>query len=209
VIHGLIVGFIVSLIISLIIGLMMPSIVGEGPATWERFGLDLLTGGLNMGLIFGLFSGLIGGFTNTAKVGKASPNQGIKLSGKNSLAVFLTTSLTVVPLVYGIATGPTRALPTASLTVAAFWALSFGLIVGLSRGGSAVIKHYALRLILSLSGYTPFNFVNFLDQCARLILLKKVGGGYIFIHRMLLDYFAEMTPQSTKAEDGTTGPVGP
>jgi hypothetical protein len=33
----------------------------------------------------------------------------------------------------------------------------------------------------------------FLDHCARLILLKKVGGGYIFIHRMLLEYFAEMT----------------
>src|SRR6202011_5655668 len=63
---------------------------------------------------------------------------------------------------------------------------------GLNRGGSAVIKHYALRLVLWLNGYTPFKFVKFLDQCARLILLKKVGGGYIFIHRMLLEYFADM-----------------
>ena len=62
------------------------------------------------------------------------------------------------------------------------------------------IKHYALRLTLWLNGYTPFKFVNFLDHCARLILLKKVGGGYIFIHRMLLEYFADLTPQSTKAE---------
>jgi hypothetical protein len=68
--------------------------------------------------------------------------------------------------------------------------LSGGLIVGLDRGGSAVIKHYALRLILWLNGYTPFNFIKFLDHCTRLILLKKVGGGYIFIHRMLLEYFA-------------------
>jgi hypothetical protein len=72
-----------------------------------------------------------------------------------------------------------------------------------------VIKHYALRLILWLNGNTPFNFIKFLDRCAKLILLKKVGGGYIFIHRMLLEYFAEMTPQSTRAEDGTTGAVGP
>jgi hypothetical protein len=69
---------------------------------------------------------------------------------------------------------------------------------GLNRGGSTVIKHYALRLILWLSGYTPLNFVKFLDQCARLILLKRVGGGYIFIHRMLLDYFADLSPQSPK-----------
>jgi hypothetical protein len=62
-----------------------------------------------------------------------------------------------------------------------------------NRGGSAVIKHYALRLILLLKGYTPLRFIDFLDHCARLILLKKVGGGYIFIHRMLLEYFAEMT----------------
>jgi hypothetical protein len=32
----------------------------------------------------------------------------------------------------------------------------------------------------------------FLDHCAKLVLLKKVGGGYIFIHRMLLDYFADL-----------------
>ena len=41
-----------------------------------------------------------------------------------------------------------------------------GVIVGLNRGGSAVIKHYALRLSLWLKGYTPFRFVRFLDQCA-------------------------------------------
>jgi hypothetical protein len=53
-----------------------------------------------------------------------------------------------------------------------------------------------------LNGYTPFNFIEFLDHCAKLILLKKVGGGYIFIHRMFLEYFAELNPQPTKVEDG-------
>jgi hypothetical protein len=52
-----------------------------------------------------------------------------------------------------------------------------------------------------LKGYMPLNIVAFLDQCARLILLKKVGGGYIFIHRMLLDYFAELTPESIRTTD--------
>jgi hypothetical protein len=51
---------------------------------------------------------------------------------------------------------------------------------------------YALRLILWLNAYTPLNFIKFLDHCAKLILLKKVGGGYIFIHRMLLEYFADL-----------------
>jgi hypothetical protein len=67
-----------------------------------------------------------------------------------------------------------------------------GLITGLSRGGSVVIKHYALRLTLWRSG----------DMCAKLILLKKVGGGYIFMHRMLLEYFADLpkTEKSGKAK---------
>ena len=30
-----------------------------------------------------------------------------------------------------------------------------------------------------------------------LFLLKKVGGGYMFIHRMLLEYFAELDPKPT------------
>ena len=64
-----------------------------------------------------------------------------------------------------------------------------------------MIKHYALRLILWLNGYTPFKFIKFLDQCAKLILLKKVGGGYIFIHRMLLDYFAEIIPSRTEEKN--------
>jgi hypothetical protein len=72
-----------------------------------------------------------------------------------------------------------------------------------------VIKHYALRLILWLKGYTPLNFIKFLDHCAKLILLKKVGGGYISIHRMLLDYFADLPSESTKAENGKTGSVIP
>ena len=63
-----------------------------------------------------------------------------------------------------------------------------------------MIKHYALRLILWLNGYTPFNFIKFLDHCAKLILLKKVGGGYIFIHRMLLDYFADIPTQHTSVK---------
>jgi hypothetical protein len=134
------------------------------------------------GLIFGLAFGLVGGFTGKVIVDKVSPNQGIKLSLKTSFAVYIVTVL-----IFGSTLG--------------FPGPVIGLLVGLNRGGSAVIKHYALRLSLWLNGFTPFKFVKFLDQCARLILLKRVGGGYIFIHRMLLDYFADMNPQSTRVEE--------
>jgi hypothetical protein len=158
-----------------------------------------LINSLIFGLTGGLVSGLIGGFTDRAKAGKVSPNQGIKLSRKNSLAVFLVTLL-IFGLIFGLI-GVLGGLGSGrGLIFGLIVGLIFALIAGLNRGGAATIKHYALRLILWLRGYTPFNFIKFLDHCAKLILLKKVGGGYIFIHRMLLEYFAELTPEKKSDE---------
>jgi hypothetical protein len=153
---------------------------------------DGLVNELTCILIFGLSFGFFAGLRGRVKIDKSYPNQGIMLSLRSSLVVTFVVSLSlgsIVGLIAGLSGG---------LIVS----LIFGSLFGLERGGSAVIKHYALRLILWLSGSTPFKFIKFLDHCAKLIFLKKVGGGYIFIHRMLLDYFAELNPPSKKAKEG-------
>ena len=130
--------------------------------------------------------------TDTVMVNKALPNQGITLSLKNA-----AISLPMFGLIAGLSVGLIGGLsdvPSGGLFVGLF----VGLIGGLNRGGSAVVKHYSLRIILWIKGYTPFNFIKFLDHCAKLILLKKVGGGYMFIHRMLLEHFAKMESKSCK-----------
>jgi hypothetical protein len=76
---------------------------------------------------------LLGGFSDSVKLGKASPNQGIKLSGKNSMVVFLVTWLTVGLIVELIFRGDGLNGLTNALTYGFF----FGLVVGLNRGGSA------------------------------------------------------------------------
>jgi hypothetical protein len=38
----------------------------------------------------------------------------------------------------------------------------------------------------------PWNYARFLDHCCDRIFLQKVGGGYIFIHRLLMEHFAAM-----------------
>ena len=68
--------------------------------------------------------------------------------------------------------------------------LVVGLFVGLNAGGQACLQHLVLRLWLVRNGSMPWNYIKFLDHAAERILLRKVGGGYIFIHRMLLEYFA-------------------
>lgn len=42
----------------------------------------------------------------------------------------------------------------------------------------------------------PLWAVQLLDRAVSLVLLRRVGGGYVFIHRMLPEYFAEL-PSAT------------
>src|SRR5207248_1623611 len=70
--------------------------------------------------------------------------------------------------------------------------IEFTLQIALAYGGIAVIEHYVLRWYLWRYGDMPFNAVCFLDYAAERILLRKIGGGYMFSHRLLLDFFASL-----------------
>jgi hypothetical protein len=78
-----------------------------------------------------------------------------------------------------------------------------GIIGMLAFGGYAVLSHVSLRLVLWHSGVAPLDYVRFLDYCTERIFLRKVGGGYIFVHRMLMEHFASLDTESldTKSPD--------
>ena|SRR6266487_27098 len=52
--------------------------------------------------------------------------------------------------------------------------------------------NFALRFWLSRANCLPRNVTAFLDEAAERLLLRRVGSRYIFIHRLLLDYFASL-----------------
>ncbi len=110
----------------------------------------------------------------------ASPNQSIRRSARNA-AMFGLYAVIIIMLVVSPVLRPAVAL-SAGLIV--------GLVIAMRTGGAACLKHYVLRLWLIYNGSTPWNYVRFLDYAADRILLRKVGGGYMFIHRMLLEHFA-------------------
>ena len=56
-----------------------------------------------------------------------------------------------------------------------------------------------LRIILWKTKVLPLNLAGFLDYATGSILLHKVGGGFMFIHRFLLEYFVSL---QQKANDG-------
>jgi hypothetical protein len=49
-----------------------------------------------------------------------------------------------------------------------------------------------------LQKYIPWNYSRFLDYAVDRIFLQKVGGGYIFIHRLLMEHFAAMSVEKWK-----------
>jgi DNA polymerase III delta prime subunit len=59
--------------------------------------------------------------------------------------------------------------------------------------GRRVIHHILIRYILSNRQHTPMNYAKFLLECTNLGLLRRVGGGFIFVHRFLLEYFAKQS----------------
>ena len=82
--------------------------------------------------------------------------------------------------------------------------LFVGLFFSLQKGGVSYFKHYILRFLLWRNDYAPQNYIRFLDYAAERVFLRKVGGGYIFTHRLLMEYFATLEPirqtKQTKAE---------
>jgi hypothetical protein len=73
------------------------------------------------------------------------------------------------------------------------FAIMSACLIGLFGRPDIVIKHYLLRFALWLQGSIPRNYVRFLDYAAALIFLRKVGGGYIFVHRLVMEHFAGLS----------------
>jgi len=69
--------------------------------------------------------------------------------------------------------------------------LSGGLLIFLLTGGLAVVRHYIIRLLLWHSQTFPWQAPRFLDDATARCLLQRVGGGYRFAHRLLLDHLAD------------------
>jgi hypothetical protein len=74
--------------------------------------------------------------------------------------------------------------------IGAAFGIAFGIAGGMFFGGLACVQHVLLRIVLTLSRQMPWNIARFLDHAVERIFLRKVGGGYIFVHRLLLEYFA-------------------
>jgi hypothetical protein len=177
-------------------------------------GLPIRVGaGLVIGSAFGLISGLIAGLFYGLSTGqvldeqRTTPNQGIWQSVRHAGVAAGVGGLVggvgggvLVGLASTFIFGPDDS-PLAGLTFGLIGSLVGILVGGLVGGGAASIAHLLVRLVLWRSGALPWKLVPFLDYATERILLRRVGGGYLFIHRLLLEYFARLESAKT-ATDG-------
>lgn len=160
---------------------------------------------------------VISGFNISELEKKTMPNQGIWNSAKNFTIISLifgfwktTTGLLVGLLIGSLFTRSEsfEAIRSAALNVGLnleliiglgggiFWGILSGFMHGLEYGCKTCLKHFSLRLVLFSRKHIPWNYARFLNFAAERLFLQKVGGGYIFIHRMLMEHFAQMGQDS-------------
>lgn len=162
------VGGTLSLIWSAIIWLRNPAAV-EG-----------MTNLLNMGLFFFL----LGGLTDKRTEIRNRPNEGMWIAAQNGLKAALVTGVPSVLLT----------AVTVNLYSGLHTGLVLGILAGTVHGFNDLLKHFILRLLLWRGRHVPLNYAQLLDCAADCVLLQKVGGGYTFRHRLLLDHFAQNAP---------------
>jgi hypothetical protein len=171
------------------------------------FGLSF---GVLNGLIYGLFSGLIFSLSiwlsgRQVNISNEAANEMLWNNvaiGKNIVQISGLIINEIGGLLIGLLSGLVF-----GLVFRVLGPLAFGLVIGMSGelafgpirwlifGGTKSLQHITLRTLLWLYNLAPLNYALFLDYCHQRILLRKVGGGYIFVHRLLLEHFAAMTEE--------------
>src|SRR5260221_7673129 len=94
-------------------------------------------------------------------------------------------------LSYGLNEGLSKGLFDA-LSVVWLFAIGGGLFGWAVSGGWAVLRHCVLRWLLHRRQVFPWHAQVFLNDATARILLRRVGGGYSFIHRLWLGNFAHL-----------------
>ncbi|MEL6404338.1 MAG: NACHT domain-containing protein [Chloroflexota bacterium] len=157
---------------------------------------------LTIGLSIVIGGGVVGGLRKTEMVEvRTEPNSGMRRTAITALRVLVafaavgaSVGMLVGFLLWTIPqadTGWSQTTYDHVIATSVTTGLAIGLGLGVLFGGiDAVIKHGVLRAFLMRKGNIPLNYARVLDAASERILLRKVGGGYIFIHRYLLEYFA-------------------
>jgi hypothetical protein len=151
---------------------------------------------LSFGVLFGgMFGLIVRGFRGKVIATIDERTKDVRLSPRNILytvGAFISAFSVFFFVFIGAFIGFDQHLMDELFWNSLFLGITFGLIGALWHGGIDVIHHYTLRFVLYVRGHMPAgSYTNFLDYAIERIFLRKVGIGYTFVHRSLMEYFAD------------------
>jgi ribosomal protein S18 acetylase RimI-like enzyme len=128
------------------------------------------------------------------------PNQGIRQMFR--ISVMSYGLLSIVGMIsfgigYGILVGPIAGIANGVLGL-------IGGVLCIAFGALSVMKHICLRAALRLQGRVPRNLVAFLEFVSSIVVMRQVGGRYLFEHNTLREYFLEQYYAQTQKGPGAT-----
>ena len=195
-------GLAIGVLVGLVVGLLSGSLVGARSEIEMVDNIIAILRGLRRNILVWLLGGLLAGVLGISVGGlfyglltlllyslavwvvvgpdvrmqQDRPGGRIWRSGQNGLVIGLLAALG-----FGLLGVPLAAL---------YIGLIIGVFAGLVAGGSAFIRHFLLRFLLSRSRIDaiPHDLPAFLNYAAEYSLLHKVGAGYVFPHYTLLAY---------------------
>jgi hypothetical protein len=160
---------------------------------------------LSLGIALGIIIMLMRGFSSKEldkRQKDIKPNQGIRNSLSNSLRLGLSSGTlvgVVVLFFYSyvmhnvFVVGYVNEIPKNSDVIYGVGdAVAVTYLFWLINGGFATVQHLMLRIRLWKIGSVPWRYPRFLEYAHERILLRRVGGGYMFVHKLVLDYFASL-----------------
>ncbi len=149
--------------------------------------------GISFGSSLALMLGIRFSKKETDLLIQVRPNQAIEFSAREAwkhTAGITAAAVAIFGASYGYWISPDEGLNNAAL------ALSF-LLSFFFFGGIAVLKHWALRATLAKARLLPWKAEGFLSAAVRAGMLRQIGGGYLFPHNRIRDYFAGKVASET------------
>jgi eukaryotic-like serine/threonine-protein kinase len=201
--RGLVVGLLGGGVFEAVLG------IGESVDPTTR-AVGVVIAAIAVGALGGVIGGIAGGLQRGYVRSRLRPGEGLHLALRNMLlaggVVAAGAILVCIPL-FWIALGGLRGA-SVGLVAGVF----VGVLASLWSGGMDLLRHIVLRAMLVTTHSVPRPLEHFLNYATELGFLQRAGGAYLFVHNLLLDYFAgqaqEEPSDANQLADASSANVG-
>lgn len=184
------VGLQSALMISGVIGMLI--VFSSATASWLVISLGIVGGGISYAFLQYIYSGV----RPVQDDNFYTYGQLLRVQAKIALGfgafkfASMAIILFIIALLFGISTRD-------ALLIAFGFGVTTSIWTSFITGAGGIVTMLVGFPFIARRGNIPRDVYGFLDYARQSVLLRQVGKGYIFIHRYLLEYFADLETDSS------------